>query len=80
LSNRFESQEAKMAIFFPQNSFLAARAIHDGLAVLVAAPPRERPGRLVRQWDRAADGRLASGWYPAETGPVGCHPSVAGRG
>ena len=68
-----------MAIFFPQNSFLAARAIHDGLAVLVAAAPREGAGRLVRQWGRGADGRLASGWRPAEPGPAGRHLSVAGR-
>ena len=38
-----------MAIFVPQNSFLAARAVHDRLAV------------LVRQWDRGADGRLSAG-------------------
>ena len=68
-----------MALFFPQNSFLAARAIHDGLAVLVTAAPRGHAGRLVRQWDRDADGRLASGWRPAEIGPAGRHLSVAGR-
>ena len=60
-----------MAIFFPHNSFLAARAVHDGLAVLIPAAPRA----LLRQWTRDGAGRLASDWHEAEPGH---HLSVAG--
>ncbi len=50
-----------MAIFFPHNSFLAARAVHDGLAVLIPAAPHA----LLRQWARDDAGRLAAGWHEA---------------